>query len=142
MGDVIELGAKHRRPHPPVMTGPFLEFDLARELDQLHREPEWENGQNAKTLVKYEDFRIVLTALKPNRKIPGHQTEGRVSIQAISGHVLIRARGRTFDLAPGRVVTFDRGIVHELEAIDESAVLQTIAWPADTEEAVLTPPMM
>jgi quercetin dioxygenase-like cupin family protein len=41
----------------------------------------------------------------------------------------LRAEGRTFDLTPGRIVTFDRGVVHELEAIDECAVLQTIAWP-------------
>jgi quercetin dioxygenase-like cupin family protein len=100
-----------------------------REVDDLHREPEWENGQNAKTLVKYGDFRVVLTALKAHRKLPGHQTDGRVSIQGVSGHALLRAEGRTFDLTPGRVVTFDRGISHELEALDECAVLQTIAWP-------------
>jgi mannose-6-phosphate isomerase-like protein (cupin superfamily) len=47
----------------------------------------------------------------------------------VSGHALVRAEGRTFDITPGRVVTFDRGIFHELEAIDECAVLQTIAWP-------------
>jgi quercetin dioxygenase-like cupin family protein len=52
-----------------------------------------------------------------------------VSIQVVKGHALLRAEGRTFDLRPGRIVTFDRGILHELEAIDESAILQTIAWP-------------
>jgi quercetin dioxygenase-like cupin family protein len=71
----------------------------------------------------------VLTTLKPHRKLPTHQTDGRVSIQGVSGHALVRAEGRTFDITPGRVVTFDRGIFHELEAIDECAVLQTIAWP-------------
>jgi quercetin dioxygenase-like cupin family protein len=126
---VIDQEPKHRRPHSKSLAGPFLEFDLAREVDELHREPEWENGQNAKTLVKYGDFRVVLTTLKPHRKLPTHQTDGRVSIQGVSGHALVRAEGRTFDITPGRVVTFDRGIFHELEAIDECAVLQTIAWP-------------
>jgi quercetin dioxygenase-like cupin family protein len=126
---VIDRETKHRRPHPHSLSGPFLECDLAREVDELHREPEWESGQNAKTLVKYDDLRVVLTTLKPHRKVPGHQTDGRVSIQGLSGHALLRAEGRTFDLTPGRVVTFDRGVVHELEAIDECAVLQTIAWP-------------
>ena len=124
---VIEQETKHRRPHPHSLSGPFLEVDLGREVEELHREPEWANGQNAKTLVKYEDLRIVLTVLKPRKKVPGHQANGRVSIQAISGHVLVRADGRTFDVTPGRVVTFDRGVVHDLEAIEESAVLQTIA---------------
>jgi quercetin dioxygenase-like cupin family protein len=126
---VIAQEKKHRRPHPHAMAGPFLEFDLAREVDELHREPEWEKGQNAKTLVKYDDLRMVLTALKARKKMAAHQSDGRVSIQAVTGHVLLRAEGRTFDLTPGRVVTFDRGIMHELEAIEESAILQTIAWP-------------
>jgi quercetin dioxygenase-like cupin family protein len=129
---VIEQEKKHRRPHPHPMSGPFLEFDLDRELAELHREPEWDNGQNAKTLAKYDDFRIVLTALKPRKKIAGHQADGRVSIQVVKGHALLRADGRTFDVTPGRVVTFDRGVVHELEAIEESAVLQTIAWSRTT----------
>lgn len=130
MTDGLQNEVKHRRPHPQPMEGSFLEFDLPRELDQLHREPEWENGQNAKTLVKYDDFRVVLTALKRRVKVPEHRTEGRVSIQTVTGHVLMRALGRTFDLPAGRIVALDRGVVHEIEAVDDSAVLQTIAWPA------------
>jgi quercetin dioxygenase-like cupin family protein len=133
--------AKRRRPHPQPMSAPFLEFDLARELEELHREPEWENGQNAKTLVKYDDFRIVLTTLKPHRKIPLHQTNGRLSIQVVSGHVLVRAEGRTFDLQVGRIVALDRAIVHELEAVEESAVLQTIAWPTEDKSETIPPPL-
>jgi quercetin dioxygenase-like cupin family protein len=133
--------SQHRRPHPQQLAAPFLEIDLARELDQLHREPEWNTGQNAKTLVKYEDFRIVLTALKAHKKIPAHQTDGRLSIQAVAGHVLLRAEGRTFDLIAGRVVAFDREIVHELEAIEESAILQTIAWPTRNEATEIDPPL-
>jgi quercetin dioxygenase-like cupin family protein len=129
---VIDQETQHRRPHPQPLSGPFLECDLVREVDQLHREPEWESGQNARTLVKYDDLRIVLTALKPRKKVPGHQANGRVSIQGITGHVLVRADGRTFDVTPGRIVTLDRAIVHELEAIEESAVLLTIARPSMT----------
>jgi quercetin dioxygenase-like cupin family protein len=126
---VIEQEVKHRRPHPRSLSGSFIELDLVREIEELEREAEWETGQNAKTLVKFDDYRVVLTALKARRKVPAHQTDGRVSIQVVKGHALLRAEGRTFDLWPGRIVTFDRGILHELEAIDESAILQTIAWP-------------
>jgi quercetin dioxygenase-like cupin family protein len=128
---VIEQEVKHRRPHPRALSGSFVEFDLVREVEELEREPEWETGQNAKTLVKYDDYRVVLTALKARRKVPAHQTDGRVSLQVVKGHALVRAEGRTFDLTPGRIVTFDRGVLHELEAIDESAILQTIAWPGN-----------
>ena len=66
---VIDQETKHRRPHSQALSGPFLECDLMREVDQLHREPEWESGQNARTLVRYDDLRIVLTALKPRKKV-------------------------------------------------------------------------
>jgi quercetin dioxygenase-like cupin family protein len=130
MNRLDEEPIPQRRPHPQPMAAPYLEFDLMRELDQLEREPEWESGQNAKTLVKYDDFRIVLTALKPHVKIPRHQTEGRISIHVLRGHVSLRAEGRTFDLTPGRIVALDRGVVHELEAMEASAILQTISWPS------------
>ena len=129
MSEVLQQERHHRRPHAQVLAASFLEFDLGRELEQLHREPEWESGQNAKTLAKYEDFRVVLTALKRHVRIPGHQTEGRISIHTILGHIQMRALGRTFDLRAGSLLTLDQGIVHDIEAIEESAILLTIAWP-------------
>jgi len=59
------------------MAAPYLEFDIARELEQLHGEAAWQSGHNAKTLVKYDGLRIVLIALKAHSSIPGHQTRGR-----------------------------------------------------------------
>lgn len=135
-------GSTLRRPHPQALAAPFLEFDLARELEQLHREHEWDNnGQNAMTLVKGDEFRIVLTALKAHRKIPGHQTDGRLSIQAVSGHVRLRAEGRTFDRPVGRIVALYRGLAHELDAVAESAVLLTIVWPTEAQTDTVPPPM-
>ena len=62
MSDTLHSDSQHRRPHAPPMAAPFLEFDLKRELEQLHSEPGWGTGQNARTLVKYDDFRVDLHA--------------------------------------------------------------------------------
>jgi quercetin dioxygenase-like cupin family protein len=129
MSNSVEEGAQHRRPHSQSMAAPYLEFDLTREVEQLHREPGWTSGRNAKTLAKYDDFRVVLTVLKTGVRIPGHETEGRISIQAFAGHVQVRAEGRTFDLPSGRLLALDRGVRHDVEALEESAFLLTIAWP-------------
>lgn len=129
MADTLDAQSPHRRPHPQPMAATFLEFDLAREIEQLHSEPDWSTGQNAKTLVKYPDLRIVITALRAERRMPGHQTDGRISIQTVQGRVQVRADGRTFDLPAGRVLTLDRGIRHDVEAVEDSAILLTIAWP-------------
>jgi quercetin dioxygenase-like cupin family protein len=103
---------------------------LARELAQLHGEPQWKNGQNARTLAKYDDLRVVLTALKAGARIPEHHAKGRVSIHAVVGHVIVRAQGRTFDLPAGGLLALDRDLPHDVEAVEDSAVLITIAWPA------------
>ncbi len=128
MSDTIET-QPYRRPHPQPMDGLYLEFDLDREIEQLRSEPAWATGRNAKTLIKYDDFRVVLTALRAHAVIPTHQTEGRISVQTVRGHLLVRAGGRTFDMPAGRLLALDRGLPHDVEAIDDSAMLLTIAWP-------------
>jgi len=119
----------HRRPHSPSLAEPFMEFNLESEVHRLKAETTWSTGQNARTLVKYEDLRVVLIALQPDARLSEHQTEGRVSVHVISGHVQVRASGRTFNLRTGGLLTLDPAIRHDVTAIDESAILLTIAWP-------------
>ena len=125
----------HRRPHSPPTAGAFLEFDLTKEVHELHEEASWKNGQNTKTLVKYDDLRVLLTVLKAKVRISEHKTEGRISVQIISGHLRMTASGRTFDLRPGSLLALDSGILHDVEALEDSAFLLTIAWPGRNESA-------
>ena len=115
------------------MALPFLEYDLVREVRQLHEEPGWKNGQNAKTLVKYDDFRVVLMALRASSLVPLHKARGRILLHMISGHVLVHALDRTFDLLPGSLLVFDKEVSHDLQAIEESALLLSIVWPGRQE---------
>ena len=121
--------AAHRRPHAPPMAEPLMEFDLTAEIDRLRAETTWSTGQNAKTLVKYDDLRVVLTVLKAKARMPEHKTEGRISVHVLSGHLRLRASGRTFSLRPGSLLTLDHGVPHAVEALEESAFVLTIAWP-------------
>ena len=119
----------HRRPHAPPMAESFMEFDLPSEIHRLKAETTWSTGQNARTLVKYDDVRVVLMALQAKVRVPEHKTEGRISVHVLSGHIRLRASGRTFSLRTGGLLAIDQGVPHDLEALDESAVLLTIAWP-------------
>ena len=51
----------HRRPHTPPKAEPFMEFDLQAEIHRLQAETTWDTGQNARTLIKYDDLRVVLS---------------------------------------------------------------------------------
>ena len=131
-----DLPTEQRRPHPQPMAAPYLEFDIARELEQLHREVAWQSGQNAKTLVKHDGLRIVLIALKARSRIPEHHTEAQISIQTVVGHIQVRAQGRSFELRAGGLLALDQGVPHEVGAVEESAFLLTIARPSETNRPV------
>jgi hypothetical protein len=129
MSEAVRQESAHRRPHAPPLASPFLEFDLAAEVEQLHREETWKRGRNTRTLMKYDDFRVVLTALQSGKSVPVHKTEGRVSVHVLSGHIRLGAFGRTFDMLPGSLLALDPGAPHDIEALAESAYVLTIAWP-------------
>jgi hypothetical protein len=95
------------------MAAPFLDFDLKRELEQLYSEPEWDTGQNARTLVKYDDFRVVLTALKARARLAGHQTEGRILALERDGIAVDRLLDNII-----KVVGLNHDHVHALVAED------------------------
>jgi quercetin dioxygenase-like cupin family protein len=119
----------HHRPHTPSMAERLMEFDLPAEVHRLHAETTWSTGQNARTLIKYDDFRVVLTALQAKVRIPEHKADGRISVHVLTGHIQLRASGRTFSLRPGGLLAIDQGVPHGVEALEESAFLLTIAWP-------------
>jgi quercetin dioxygenase-like cupin family protein len=136
MTDNCEPEKGHSRPHDPPAAMPYLEFDLVRELQQLQQEAGWMNGQNAKTLVKYDDLRIVLIGLRTSAHMPEHKALGRITIQMISGHIRLHALKRTFDLVTGSLLTLDKEVIHDLQALEDSAFLLTIAWPGHGDKTV------
>jgi quercetin dioxygenase-like cupin family protein len=80
-------------------------------------------------LVKYNDFRIVLTAIQANTMIHEHHSAGRISVQTVEGHLRMHAGGREFDLPAGHVLVLDRAMPHDVVAMEDSAFVLTIAWP-------------
>jgi quercetin dioxygenase-like cupin family protein len=129
MSDTTPHAPTRKRPHTPPTTNAFLEFDVMAEIERLHDETTWNTGHNARTLIKYDDFRVVLIALKAGARIPEHTAHGRISLYALSGHIRLNAAGRTFDLRAGSLVALDSDVPHELEPLQESAILLSIAWP-------------
>lgn len=115
---------------PNVYAAPSLSFDLGREVRLLQSEQPWQAGHTAKTIVKYPDLRIVLIALQSGARMIQHETSGRISIHALSGHVRVCLPDRTLELPAGSLVALDRDIPHSVEASVDSAFLLTIAWPA------------
>jgi quercetin dioxygenase-like cupin family protein len=125
-----------RRPDPQPIAASYLEFDVARELEQLHREAGWQSGRNARTLVKYDGLRIVLIALQKGSRIPEHHANGHVSIHAVVGHIEVRAQERRFELRGGALLVLGEGVSHDVEALEESALLLTIGSSREKDPSV------
>ena len=114
----------------PGLAEPLLQIDLERELQQLRREDSWqrETGRSSKTLAKYPDFRIVLILMKSGTRMQQHRAEGRISIQQLKGEVRIHLADRKVTLSTGQLLVLDCGVLHDVEALEESALLLTISW--------------
>ncbi|MGE5644940.1 MAG: hemerythrin domain-containing protein [Acidobacteriota bacterium] len=117
-----------RTPEP---TGaPALAFDVNECIERLMLEKNWQAGRDSQTIVKYADFRIVLTVLRAGSHLHEHHAAGPVSVHTIRGHIRMRVEGRTVDLSAGHVLALDRAVPHDVEAVEDSAFLLTIAWPS------------
>jgi quercetin dioxygenase-like cupin family protein len=104
-----------------------MTFDLAQEVAALHQEESWQRGdRNAKTLVKEGMLRLTLTALKKDARLDSHVTDGTVTIQTIRGKLKFTVEGDPIELAAGQVLTLERGVRHDVTALEDSAFLITI----------------
>lgn len=121
-----------RAGHPvPGLEGPALQFDLAGGIESLKREDAWNSAaRNAKTIVKYPDLRVVLVVLKAGKRIEGHRADESVSIQVLRGRMRLHLPQQTVDLVEGRLLTLERAIPHDVEALEDTAFLLTLPWPA------------
>ena len=128
LGNAVQPGPQ-RIPEP--IGGPFLEFDLAAQIQDLRREPAWTSGHNSKTMVKHPDLRLVLTVMKANTSIHEHSAAGSISVHTVAGHIRMHVAGREFDLPAGHLLALDAAVPHDVEALEESAFVLTIAWPAE-----------
>ena len=116
----------------PGLAAEVIRRNIGDELEKLKRAPSWqrESGRSAETLVKYDEFRIVLVRMKPKSYMSHHKAEGPISIHVIQGKVRVHLpEDRMEDLKPGDLLTLDRCLEHDVEALEESAFLLTIAWP-------------
>lgn len=110
------------------MHGDVLSFDLTREINGLRQELSWQRGdRNAKTLVQEHDLRVVLVALRPAARVDDRASGAHVTVHVIAGRVLVHLADRTVEVFADRLLSIAPGVSHEVEALEESAFLLTIA---------------
>ena len=112
------------------LADPLQSLDLWAELFRLRDEETWRRtGRHARTLVKDVDLRVVLVTLRAGMRMEEHHAPGRITIQTLTGWIVLQTGERSIDLPAGRLLTLGPAIAHAIEAREETAFLLTIAWP-------------
>jgi quercetin dioxygenase-like cupin family protein len=128
-------GVKGQEGMTARLSAPLLTFDLAAEIEQLNSKEHWlKDGRISKTLVKHSDFRIVLMFMKAGTVMQEHKTDARISIHALSGRLLIKLDSQTVELPAGHLLVLEKGLSHDVKAVEESVFLLSISWPHGVDQ--------
>ena len=104
-------------------------FDLALIDRELRQEEAYARvGHTARTLVHEADLRIVLIVMRGGGHIRQHQARDTISIHVLSGLVRVGLPNGTADVPAGRLLTLQRDVPHDVEALEDSAFLLTLGW--------------
>ncbi|HQR30921.1 MAG TPA: hypothetical protein PLL32_10970 [Anaeromyxobacteraceae bacterium] len=111
-------------------------FDLPAMERELRQEAALAlEGHGAVTLAKYPDLRVVLIVLRRGARRVEARPAARVTLQALRGNLEIHLPDGTLDLPAGHLVALDREVGFHLEALTESSILLTLAWPRGREDS-------
>jgi quercetin dioxygenase-like cupin family protein len=119
----------------PELANEVIRKNIQDELEKLKDAESWqrETGRSSETIVKYPEFRIVLIRMKLGSYMSHHRAEGPISVQAVLGKIRVHLpEDRMEELNPGDLLAIERGLEHDVEALEECAFLLTIAWPETT----------
>jgi quercetin dioxygenase-like cupin family protein len=103
-------------------------IDLNQEITRLQAEASSEeSGRKSKMLVKHAEFRIVLITMRTGSRWEDHKTNARISLHVLRGDIRFHTENDAFDLRPGQLITLAPGVVHSVDAVEESAFLLTLS---------------
>jgi len=121
----------------PELGDEAIRRNINDELEKLKDAPSLQLavGRSSETIVKYPEFRIVLVRMKHGSYMSHHRAEGPISVHTVLGKIRVHLPDdRMEELAPGDILALERGLEHDVEALEDCAFLLTIAWP----EAIAT----
>ena len=122
-------GHDYLRSHQ--ITGEVLRLDIEQESRAiLEAARSAGTGHAAKTLVKDGPLRVVILGFTAGSALREHDSDGPVSIQALSGEVDVAIEERTERLEPGKTLIINATVPHSVSADAEAVLLLTIARPS------------
>lgn len=103
-------------------------FDLPASIDALRSEDTYEReGRNGITLVKNAELRVLLEVLRHGAGLREHRAPGPITVQVLEGEVRFETGDEVTYLRRGEVLSLPSRQPHAVEAVQDAALLITIA---------------
>jgi quercetin dioxygenase-like cupin family protein len=115
---------KYLRTHD-LEAGHML-LDLGQIVTELHGASARGQSRRGITLVKQGGMSLVLTHLHSGAILQEHAARGAATVQVLDGHVRLEIGDESLDVPAGRLVAFNAGVQHSVEALAESTLLLTL----------------
>jgi quercetin dioxygenase-like cupin family protein len=114
----------------PELDQPLLESDLNAEIENLQLAESWQRGtgRSSKTLLNSAACGILLVAMKEGTVTKEHRVDGRITIHTLVGHLRLKLSDKTVEVPPGNLLMLERGIAHDIQAVEKSVFLLTMCW--------------
>lgn len=118
----------------PNLSGPggIRVFDLDLEASDLKLAAPPE--PSARTIARLETLRLTLMRLEAGSLVMQHKSKHQVSIQTLSGHVVLHTSEGQADLPAWRIAVLERDTLHDIEALADSTILITVCISAPAAE--------
>ena len=126
MSEANENQTRTERPNSVTLN----RYDLGGQFAKLRADaPIRTHGRDSFTLVRDPGMSVVLTVLNAGTLMSKHTAPGPISVLVLEGRIAFSAHGQRLELGPHCLVTLPIHVPHEVEALEESAILITIASP-------------
>jgi quercetin dioxygenase-like cupin family protein len=126
MSEASESQTRTERPNAVTLN----RYDLGGQFTKLRADaPIRKHGRDSFTLVRDPGMDVVLTVLNAGTHLSKHTAPGPISVLVLEGRIAFTAHGQRLELGPHCLVTLPTHVPHEVEALEESAILITIASP-------------
>lgn len=117
-------GHTYLRTHD--LQAEHMVLDLGEVVTVMHGESEKFSDRGSVTLVKQSGMNLVLTHLHAGATLQEHAAPGAATVQVLDGRIRVTIGSNVEEVRGGRLIAFDAGVRHSVQAIEDSALLITL----------------
>ena len=124
LADFLYVGARNALVHHPGSGVTWRWWEPVGSALSRFRQPLAPDADRpARPLIREADLHVMLVVMKAGSVIKDHSAKETASVYTVSGHLRVRLPTGVVDMPSARLLVLERGLVHSVEAVEESTFL-------------------